>query len=562
MFMTRQQVQKEFNVTGLCNPTMHYMVDTSAKVDRIIKGFIERGKYFTINRARQYGKTTTFSMIERRLQKSCVVIRLSFEGKDSYFKSFAVFCEGMRRLFRDSLADQDEGLSADWEEPMDKDFPEEYLRKKISELCGMTSKPVILMIDEVDRATDFSVFITFLGLLRDMYLERNDKGSPAFQSVVLACVHDVKNLKKKIRPESGHTYNSPWNIAADFDMDMSFSSQEIATMIEGYEGDRRIGMDVGSVAESLYYYTNGYPFLVSKLCKMIDETQIEWSSHGVGEAARKLVKEKNTLFEDMYKNVLNNKRLGSMVKDILLRGEDVQFSIANPTIELGAMYGIFADRDGKVELSNIIFETVLYDLFLSLEEEAGRLKRPDEDKSLFVKSGKLDLDAVVNRFAQFLKSEYRDADGVFIEEHARLLFLGFLKPIINGTGHYVIEPRTSSNRRIDIIVFYGREKFIAELKIHGSAHEIQDFGAPHIRSSCESPADIREAPLWRGEAYEVKGYDQLTDYLCSQEQKKGWLISFSGNKKSPRKGGTFEHKGFEIAETIIAYREKETNEQG
>jgi hypothetical protein len=62
---------------------------------------------------------------------------------------------------------------------------------------------------------------------------------------------------------------------------------------------------------------------------------------------------------------------------------------------------------------------------------------------------------------------------------------------------------------------------------------------------------------WRGEKYEEKGYDQLIDYLDSQEQKKGWLISFSGNKKSPRKGGTFEYKNFEIVETIVAYHDNE-----
>ena len=39
------------------------MVDISGKVDRIIKEYVEKGRYFTINRARQYGKTTTLSRI-------------------------------------------------------------------------------------------------------------------------------------------------------------------------------------------------------------------------------------------------------------------------------------------------------------------------------------------------------------------------------------------------------------------------------------------------------------------------------------------------------------------
>ena len=49
---------KEFNTTGPCVPSKHYMVDISQKV-REIERLVDAGKYFTINRARQYGKTTT-----------------------------------------------------------------------------------------------------------------------------------------------------------------------------------------------------------------------------------------------------------------------------------------------------------------------------------------------------------------------------------------------------------------------------------------------------------------------------------------------------------------------
>jgi hypothetical protein len=51
-------MQKEFNDTGLCIPNRHYMVDNSDKLKQII-AFVEKGKYFTINRPRQFGKTTS-----------------------------------------------------------------------------------------------------------------------------------------------------------------------------------------------------------------------------------------------------------------------------------------------------------------------------------------------------------------------------------------------------------------------------------------------------------------------------------------------------------------------
>ena len=51
--------QKKFNVTGICIPRFHYMVDITDKIDEIIRDYIECDEYFVINRARQYGKSTT-----------------------------------------------------------------------------------------------------------------------------------------------------------------------------------------------------------------------------------------------------------------------------------------------------------------------------------------------------------------------------------------------------------------------------------------------------------------------------------------------------------------------
>ncbi len=55
---------KKFNTTGVCIPALHYMVDTSDVLNQIVEEYIENGEYFTINRARQFGKTTTLEIGE------------------------------------------------------------------------------------------------------------------------------------------------------------------------------------------------------------------------------------------------------------------------------------------------------------------------------------------------------------------------------------------------------------------------------------------------------------------------------------------------------------------
>lgn len=61
--------------------------------------------------------------------------------------------------------------------------------------------------------------------------EENDT---SFHNVILAGVYDVKNLKLKLRADEEKKYNSPWNIAADFQIDMSYSVNEITKMLEKY----------------------------------------------------------------------------------------------------------------------------------------------------------------------------------------------------------------------------------------------------------------------------------------------------------------------------------------
>lgn len=68
-------------------------------------------------------------------------------------------------------------------------------------------------------------------------------------------------------------------------------------------------MDVNEIAGLIYDYTSGYPFLVSRLCKIIDEKiagsvsfldeKAAWTREGGLEAVKTLLLKKNTLFESL-----------------------------------------------------------------------------------------------------------------------------------------------------------------------------------------------------------------------------------------------------------------------
>ena len=64
-------------------------------------------------------------------------------------------------------------------------------------------------------------------------------------------MYDIKNLKLKIRPAEEQRYNSPWNIAAKFTIDMGFSAEQIAGMLQEYESDHQTGMPIEDTAAEL-----------------------------------------------------------------------------------------------------------------------------------------------------------------------------------------------------------------------------------------------------------------------------------------------------------------------
>ena len=98
---------KVFNTTAVCIPEKHYMVDFSERVKEI-KKLVDAGKYFTINRARQYGKTTIDAPCKALLAEY-EVVSLSFEGignagfktEQSFVKAFS---RKLKRECRNGLA--------------------------------------------------------------------------------------------------------------------------------------------------------------------------------------------------------------------------------------------------------------------------------------------------------------------------------------------------------------------------------------------------------------------------------------------------------------------------
>ena len=69
-----------FNTEGRCKPDKHYMVPLGGRLKAIKEQYVDREKYFVINRGRQYGKTTTLMALAEYLRRDYIVVLLDFQG--------------------------------------------------------------------------------------------------------------------------------------------------------------------------------------------------------------------------------------------------------------------------------------------------------------------------------------------------------------------------------------------------------------------------------------------------------------------------------------------------
>jgi hypothetical protein len=495
---------KQFNITGVCIENKHYMVDIGNKINKIIN-MIENDKYFTINRARQYGKTTTFFKIYNVLKNKYLVIKISFEGLgENTFSSECNFIIMIKKLISKRLKQNkiQNKIIDEWDKNNDNISFEDF-STDITNLLINTNKEIVLLIDEVDKSSNNQLFLHFLGMLRNKYLDRAEGFDKTFKSVILAGVYDVKNLKLKLLPNDEKKYNSPWNIASDFDVDMDFNTTEISSMLIDYKKEQNIDFDIDKISNLIYKFTCGYPYLVSKLCKVIHEKLNQmWTEEGIKLSIKILLDEKDILFDDLIKNLENNNEIYNIVYNLIINNESIQFNI--DVHEIGVILGIFKNVNGRLTIHNKIYEIRIYNYMIAkkyLDDIGGKITNYSSVGLYENIDGTLDIENALKKYQEYMSSVYNSFDSDFIERQGRLLLLAFFKPIINGKGFYFVESQTGFEQRQDIVITYGETKYIIELKI------------------------------WRGKKYHNDGIVQLKNYLELENVDKGFLIIYDKNKK-------------------------------
>ena len=192
---------REFNTFGPVYPQAHYYLDRR-KVKAEIFQKIEQGRYFTLNAARQMGKTTILKEIAATLasDQNSFGIYIDFEefveleSADCY-EQLGGYLRGWRDLYMPSAPEPD---------PM---HHHAHFVNWLSALSRTFGQPGVLIIDEFE-AVSTELLLPLLSLLRGMYNHRTDFNRHSLQSIILVGVRTIASLLEGTR--------SPFNIADQY----------------------------------------------------------------------------------------------------------------------------------------------------------------------------------------------------------------------------------------------------------------------------------------------------------------------------------------------------------
>jgi hypothetical protein len=233
----------------------------------------------------------------------------------------------------------------------------------------------------------------------------------------------------------------------------------------------------------------------------MQEDRLVWDKEYMELAVKEILRDSNTNFDSLIKNIENNTELRDMVRSLIIEGNKITYNFNNPTINLGMLYGIFKNEAMSLKLNNRIYEQLLYDYMSSIMETSTKVSNYNEKSKFIKEDGSLDIRKTLVKFSEFMKHEYSKKREAFLEADGRLLFLAFISPIINGTGFAFKEVQGGDEKRFDIVITYNKKMYILELK------------------------------RWRGEEYHKKGLIQLGEYLEQYNLSEGYLLIFDFRKE-------------------------------
>ncbi|MFZ4564401.1 MAG: ATP-binding protein [Bacteroidales bacterium] len=493
-------MQKFFNVTGLCNPIDHFMVDPLRGLNKMVLDLIENKYYFTIHAPRQTGKTTLLRSLSSQLNLSQKYVAVHFSLETAGFRSNTV--EKANKAIIESLHSAAiEQVNEIHQPPSPSAYEPSIIvfKNYLTDWARNCSLPIILLIDEIDSLYD-DVLIAVLRQLRDGFQFRPG----AFpSSVALVGLRDVREYKEKARDNDRSIGSgSPFNIKAESLTISNFSRLQIAGLLQQYtdEGGQVFGDEV---VDLIYLLTGGQPWLVNALAREITYKILEGDTSKpvtveiVNQAKENLIMRRDTHLDSLIDKLMDV-RIRPIV-DAVISGADVEFDGFNDNLQYAMDLGIIKKSSNGIMISNEIYKEIIprvlnLSFLVNIEAKIS--------PQWFIKAdGHMDMDALLCEFQDFYREHSESWLDTFSyhESGKQLLLMAFLQRIVNGGGSIAREMAVGRGRT-DLVIDFNGDLFVLELKIKRSNTNME------------------------------RTYKQLFHYLDQLNQTHGYLVFFELKK--------------------------------
>jgi len=484
-------VSRYFNTAGPCRADRHFMLPAEARCLDLDK-LIERGQFFVLHAPRQTGKTTLIQEAVRRIRAEGRYHALycsleTVQGVVEAEQGIPAVLNALRRSIRYS---DSEGLGAF--PPLESEALNTALVNALSDVCAASTKPLVIMFDEVDCLSD-QTLISFLRQLRQGYVERSE--IPFVHSLALVGMRNIRDYQARLRPDSETLGSaSPFNIVAETLRIRDFSRDEISELYSQHTDETGQAFP-GALIDRVYDETRGQPWLCNAIAREIVENQLgageEISLDHVESAVERIILRRDTHIDSLLER-LEEPRVRRVVEPVIA-GRQADFDVTDPDAAYVFDLGLLRMENGDVVPANRIYGEIIVRV-LTLSDQ-NRL--PNTLQGGFINEGQLDMTGLLKAFQQF----WRENSAIWIEKHIyreagpHLVLQAYLQRVINGGGR--IQREYSAGRgRIDLCLHLGGHAYPLELKIHRGEKTIED------------------------------GLDQLGDYMDIFGAEEGWLVVF------------------------------------
>ena len=421
---------------------------------------VEAKNYFVVYAPRQTGKTTS-------LRALCEVLNeRGYRAVHANLQSASTVSDNLPRAMRAVLTRlasraertlDDDYLDREWPGLLDRYGPESAVEEALTRWAGADSKPLVLVLDEVD-ALRGEALLCLLHQLRSGYEARPD----GFPHSIVVC--GLRNVRDYFASQA-----SPFNIVAKSLRLGDFSETEVRALL-GQHTEETGQRFTDEAAQEIWRSTNGQPWLVNALAygacfedpEGLDRSR-DLGPTMIAAARERLILEGPAHFGQIAHR-LKEDRVRKVLDPILAGVEgrpDFTDDDARYVNDLGLVTGT-----PSVRIANPIYGEVIPRLLADEVEHRILL-----DDSRFVRADRgLEVPALLRAFQSFFRenAEWWLRDSPFHEYGAQVLLQAFLQRVVNAGGHITREHGLGRGRT-DLLISWRKgsepQVFVIECKV-------------------------------------------------------------------------------------------------